>query len=147
MLRLTRSAQHVEKQQTLLSPRFQFPPHLQNALPQCPLQQTKTNGIQRTTAAGVIDRDLYRGMSGRVMELSAADPVPTSVQFYLAALLSNSARREICRCFFFSSHKQMHQAKPSQAADGRQCQMRENKNVLFRPKLCIWEGRPFIKRV
>lgn len=35
------------------------------------------------------------------MELSAADPVPTSVRFYLAALLSNSAGREICRCFFF----------------------------------------------
>lgn len=33
----------------------------------------------------------------------------------------------------------MHQAKPSQAADGRQCQMYEKKNVLFRPKLCIWE--------
>lgn len=34
------------------------------------------------------------------MELSTADPVATSVQFYLAALLSNSAGREICRCFF-----------------------------------------------
>lgn len=71
---------------------------------------------------------------GRVMESSTADPVPTSVQFYLAALLSISAWREICRCFIFSPHKQMHQAKPSQAAD---CQMHEKKNVLFRPKLCI----------
>lgn len=35
------------------------------------------------------------------MELSTADPVPTSVRFYLAALLSNSAGREICRCFIF----------------------------------------------
>lgn len=78
------------------------------------------------------------------MELSTADPVPTSVQFQLAALLSNSAGGEICRCFF-SPHKQMHQAKPSQAADGRQCQMYEKKNVLFRPKLCIWERRAFSK--
>lgn len=84
------------------------------------------------------------------MELSTADPVPTSVRFYLAALLSNSAGREICRCFiffFFSPHKQMHQAKPSQAADGRQCQMHEKKNVLFRPKLCIWERRVFQQSV
>lgn len=36
------------------------------------------------------------------MELSPAHPVPTSVRFYLAALLSNSAGREICRCIFFS---------------------------------------------
>lgn len=37
------------------------------------------------------------------MELSTADPVPTSVRFYLAALLSYSAGREICRCFSFFS--------------------------------------------
>lgn len=43
---------------------FLLPSSFPNALPQCPLQQTKTNGIQRTTAAAVIDRDLYRGMSG-----------------------------------------------------------------------------------
>lgn len=66
------------------------------------------------------------------MELSTADPVPTSVRFYLAALLSNSVGREICRCFFFffSLHKQMHQAKLSQAADGRQC-VRCTKRKMF----------------
>ncbi len=80
------------------------------------------------------------------MELSTADPVPTSVRFYLAALLSNSAGREICRCFIFFPHKQMHQAKQSQAADGRQCQMHEKKNVLFGPKLCIWERRVFLAK-
>jgi len=61
------------------------------------------------------------------MELSTADPVPTSVRFYLAALLSNSAGREICRCFF-SPHKQIHQAKLSQAADGS---VRRMKRKMF----------------
>lgn len=67
------------------------------------------------------------------MELCTADPVPTSVRFYLAALLSNSAGTEICRCFFFLLHKQMHQAKPSQAADGRRCLIREEKMFCSGP--------------
>lgn len=47
--------------------------------------------------------------------------------------------------FFFLSHKQMHQAKPSQAADGEPCQMHEKKNISFRPKLCCWERCVFSK--
>lgn len=63
MLLLTCSPQHVEQQQPVFVFTFLRPSSSPNALPQCPLQQTKTNGIQRTTAAAVIDRDLYRGMS------------------------------------------------------------------------------------
>lgn len=147
MLLLTYSPQHVEQQQPLFVFTFLRPSSSPNALPQCPLQQTKTNGIQRTTAAAVIDRDLYRGMSeesdGVVYCRSSPHICPvllgsTSEQF--------SWERDMQVFFVFFpplSHKQMHQAKPSQAADGRQCQMHEKKNVLFRPKLCIWERSVF----
>lgn len=70
------------------------------------------------------------------MELSAADPVPTSVRFYLAALLSNSAGREICRCvffFFFFSSPQTDASSLSRAkqqTDGRvRCMKREKRFV------------------
>lgn len=46
--------------------------------------------------------------------------------------------------FFFSLHKQTCGAKPSQAADRRQCQMhKKRENVLYRPELCNWEGCVF----
>lgn len=41
-------------------------------------------------------------------------------------------------------HKQTCRAKPSQAADRRQCQMhKKRENVLYRPELCSWEGCVF----
>lgn len=63
--------------------------------------------------------DLYRGM-----KLSSAST--TSVRFYLAAFLQNSAGTQICR-WFFPLHKQTCRAKPSQAADRWQCQMHKKK--------------------
>lgn len=120
-----------------------------NALPQCPLQQTKTNGIQRTTAAAVIDRDLYRGMSGESDGVVYGRSSPHICPVLLGSTSELFSWERDMQVFFlfFSPHKQMHQAKPSQAADGRQCQMHEKKNVLFSPKLCIWGERRVLSKV
>lgn len=124
---------------------FLLPSTSPNALPQCPLQQTKTNGIQRTTAAAVIDRDLYRGMSRESDGVVYCRSSPHICPVLLGSTSEQFSWGRDMQVFFFFSHKQMHQAKPSQAADGRQRQMYEKKNVLFRPKLCIWERRVFSK--
>lgn len=66
------------------------------------------------------------------MELSTADPVPTSVEFYLAALLSNSAGREICRCFFFlpPTNRCIKLSRAERQTDGR---VRCTKRKMFCP--------------
>lgn len=74
------------------------------------------------------------------MESSTADPVPHICPVLLGSTSEQNGCEGDMQVFFFSHpHKQMHQAKPSQAADGRRCRTHEKKNILFRPKLCIWE--------
>lgn len=143
MLPLASSAQRLQLQETSFFGLFTLPllSLRPNALPQCPLRQTETNG---TTAAAVIDRDLYGGMSeesdGVVYRRSSPPHLSGSTwQHFWAKRL----RGRYAGVFFSHPHKQMHQAKSSQAADGRRCQMHEKKNILFRPKLCIWERCAF----
>ena len=115
-------------------------------------RQTKTNGIQRTTAAAVIDRDLYTGMSGESDGVVCCRSSPHICPVLLGSTSEQfSWERDMQVCFFFFFFllptNRCIKLKPSQAADGRPCQMHEKGETFCSGPSCAFRDRRVLSEV